>query len=150
MTLAPAARASRTRRHPRLRSFLRVALAFIFVVPAVRGQVVALGDLNTEVNSLGNSRPEQFVALGSWTLFTATDHDHGEELWRTDGTPGGTERVADLAPCPDSSSPRSFAVVGNRLYFVATTPTAGAELWKFDPGGVRVCIRRGRSRGVRA
>lgn len=123
------------RRH--VHRLLRMALAFVFFVPAVHGQVLPLGDLNTEVNSLGNSRPEQFVALGPWTLFTATDHDHGEELWRTDGTSAGTTLVADIRPGLQSSNPGAFVLFDGLAYFAAADGSVGRELWRTDgtPGG---------------
>ena len=51
----------------------------------------------------------------------------GTELWRTDGTVGGTE-VIDLEPGQASSNPREFAVAGDRLYFQAYDSVAKVEL----------------------
>lgn len=71
-------------------------------------------------------------------LFSATDEDHGEELWVTDGTEAGTHRVADLAPGPESSHPgegglahTGFAEAGDRVFFAADRPDLGIgiELW---------------------
>ena len=42
-----------------------------------------------------NSNPQNLLAIGDVVYFTATDAEHGTELWRTDGTPGGTAIVAE-------------------------------------------------------
>lgn len=61
---------------------------------------------------------------------------HGVELWRSDGTPGGTYEVTDLAPGPDSSRPHALTAFHGRLYFAA-----GSTLWRSDgtaAGTVRI------------
>ena len=59
---------------------------------------------------------------------------HGWEPHVSDGTPGGTGLLADLAPGPESSSPRFVAegALGGELYFQARRPGEGAELWVTD------------------
>ncbi|WP_147448605.1 hypothetical protein [Corallococcus terminator] len=67
---------------------------------------------------------------GGPMLFAASDGATGLELWKTDGTPGNTMRVTDLAAGPASSAPDSRIVPsGNRIYFPAWTPEEGRELW---------------------
>ena len=65
-------------------------------------------------------------------LFRADDGVHGEELWRTDGTPEGTTLVADLNPGQLSSVPRFLLQALGRTFFTATSPEYGAELWSSD------------------
>ncbi|MBN9682443.1 MULTISPECIES: hypothetical protein [unclassified Corallococcus] len=63
-------------------------------------------------------------------LFAASDGASGLELWRTDGTPEGTVRAADIAPGPLSSAPAwPLVPSGDRVFFPAWTPTHGRELW---------------------
>ena len=63
-------------------------------------------------------------------LFAASDGTSGLELWKTDGTPGGTVRAADIAPGLLSSAPGwPMVPSGDRVYFPAWTPTEGRELW---------------------
>ena len=45
-----------------------------------------------------SSNPAGFRLLGNAVLFSAADDDNGRELWRTDGTPGGTYRLSDVCP----------------------------------------------------
>jgi ELWxxDGT repeat protein len=75
----------------------------------------------------GSVRPGQTrLAVGGVLYFAGEDDEHGAELWRSDGTPGGTWLVADLRPGPDSSNPRSLTVFKGALYFSADGPNGGA------------------------
>ncbi len=78
------------------------------------------------------------VAMGGFIYFPATTDEHGEELWRTDGIPGGTtELVKDIWPGVDSSDIQDMWVVGTTLFFSANDGVHGWELWMSDgtPGG---------------
>src|SRR5260370_42023969 len=48
-----------------------------------------LKDINP---GLADSGPREFVTINKTTFFSADDGVHGKELWRTDGTRGGTRR----------------------------------------------------------
>ncbi|HEX9944872.1 MAG TPA: hypothetical protein VGG03_22915 [Thermoanaerobaculia bacterium] len=90
------------------------------------------------------SNPYPAAQLGEVAYFTADDGRHGVEIWRTDGTPGGTELLADLCPgsCSFSGSPM---VVGDQLFafgdvgaeaalFVSDGTGAGTRLVRRFPG----------------
>ena len=64
--------------------------------------------------------------------FAANDGTHGNELWKSDGTPGGTVMVKDINPGTLGSNPTSLTVVGSTLFFAATDGVHGPELWKSD------------------
>jgi len=72
------------------------------------------------------------VAFQGQLFFAADDGRLGEELWRSDGTPGGTQLVKDINPGTGGSQPRQLTVAGNRLYFVADDGVHGREPWVSD------------------
>jgi ELWxxDGT repeat protein len=49
-------------------------------------------------------------------VFAASEPTHGRELWRTDGTPGGTQLLADIYPGGRGSQPGAIATVGSTTY----------------------------------
>jgi ELWxxDGT repeat protein len=69
-------------------------------------------------------------------LFEADDGVNGIELWKSDGTPGGTQIVngpAGIAPMGASSTPNNLEAIGSTLYFGADDTATGMELWKVGP-----------------
>jgi ELWxxDGT repeat protein len=86
-----------------------------------------------EINPDANSFPAEFTTMNGFVLFTAYDGlaNHGEELWRTDGTVAGTKLVRDIAPGSADSIPGRLVRVGDRLYLGARrTGGNDAELWR--------------------
>src|SRR6188472_990815 len=73
---------------------------------------------------------------GRNAYFVAFDPAHGRELWRSDGTEGGTALVKDVHPGPVRAigSKQEFqrAAVGSEVYFVAIDGVHGSQLWKTD------------------
>ena len=94
-----------------------------------------LKDINNGVqngNIYGNQRNQRFTIVGNSFYFTARDGNHGEELWKSDGTEEGTVMVKDINTGINGSSPTFHTAVGNTLYFRATDGINGYELWKSD------------------
>jgi len=89
-------------------------------------------DINTIPNAGGtnDSAPESLLGVGNTLYFVASDGTSGRELWRSDGTEAGTQRVADINVGSGSSEPRSLTVVGSTLYFVADNGVNGFELFR--------------------
>jgi len=71
-------------------------------------------------------------AVGGRLFFAATDNDHGNELWVTDGSTASTHMVIDLASGADDSNPVELLAHGNDLVFQATNSTDGYRLWRID------------------
>lgn len=74
----------------------------------------------------------RFTELAGRVFFTASDADHGSELWATDGTPEGTARVRDIQPGAFGSYPSGLTSWNGRLWFSALDPLGGMELWSTD------------------
>jgi len=53
----------------------------------------------------------------------------GTELWRSNGTVEGTERLEDLFPGVTGSNPTSLVSLGSLLFFAAEDPVEGRELF---------------------
>jgi ELWxxDGT repeat protein len=80
----------------------------------------------------GSSAPEMFVPFNGAVYFRANDGTHGIELWKTDGTLGGTSLVADLRPGVANAVPGNLTVAGGSLYFYAFTEATGSKVFKSD------------------
>ena len=61
--------------------------------------------------------------VGGITFFVGTTPAAGQELWRTDGTSGGTFLVDDINPGPGSSYPSDLTNVSGELFFEASNGT---------------------------
>ena len=85
------------------------------------------GNNGSDPNS---SNPSNFLVAGSTLFFTATNGSNGTELWRTDGTAGGTVMVADIATGSSSSNPSSLTLVGTTLFFSAANSSGDRELYR--------------------
>ena len=70
--------------------------------------------------------------IGSTLYFTADDGNHGNELWKSDGTAAGTTLVADIHPGTADSHASNLTANGSTLYFTADDGNHGNELWKSD------------------
>jgi ELWxxDGT repeat protein len=57
----------------------------------------------------GGSAPSDFIALGDWVYFVASDGIHGRELWRTDGET--VERLTNINTSGDSFEEDTFRLV---------------------------------------
>lgn len=103
---------------------------------------VIVKDISTEPSNPFGSLPFGLTNVNGTLFFVANDDIHGFELWKSDGTPGGTTMVKDITPGPEGSisSISELTAVGNKLYFAAPDEF-GNELWVSDGtelGTVRV------------
>jgi ELWxxDGT repeat protein len=87
----------------------------------------------TPLTSLGSCPVDRFAAkagAANGLLFlSADDAVHGQELWRSNGTPQGTFMAKDINPS-GSSFPRTFTDANGIMYFEAAGPCCG--IWRSD------------------
>ena len=88
--------------------------------------------------------PGSLAAANRQLYFVASEASTGPELWRSDGTAPGTQRVKDIVPGPagslDSTFTGSLTPAHGGIYFSANGG-GGQELWRSDgteAGTVRV------------
>ncbi|MDX1631864.1 MAG: hypothetical protein R3234_08380, partial [Thermoanaerobaculia bacterium] len=75
--------------------------------------------------------------LAPWrhgVLFTGHSPDTGVELWRSDGTPEGTELFHDLVPGSESSRARVVGVGEGRIYLLVRDEDGELDLGALDLG----------------
>ena len=85
-----------------------------------------------------DSTPLWLTNVNGTLFFSAKDRsfnvfqDGDVELWRSDGTEEGTQRVKDVNTSPKGSEPDNFVQVGDRAFFIANDELLGLELWQTD------------------
>src|SRR6218665_221181 len=83
----------------------------------------------------GNSSPEQLTDVNGTLFFVASDNNPtngtGKELYKSNGTSGGTTLVKDIY-VGGNANPANLTNWNGTLYFTATDATHGTELWKSD------------------
>ena len=77
-----------------------------------------------------SSNPIDFLVAGNYLYFKADDGDHGAELWRTNGTVGGTILVKDINVGGQTAQLSSLTALGSYVYFAAFDEANGMELWR--------------------
>jgi ELWxxDGT repeat protein len=104
--------------------------------------------LLVQIQEAPSDSKSHLVATPSRLFFTSGET--GEDLWVTDGTPGGSRRLADFEPVACFSHPseceipdiNSVFADGDAVYFVTHRKGHGAEIWRSDgtEGGTRPLI----------
>lgn len=79
---------------------------------------------------------------GNTMYFNGYDAANGPELWKTDGTVGGTAMVKDIWPGTSGGHPFGFCKAGNTTLFFARNQALNYQLWKTDgtPGGTQQLV----------
>jgi ELWxxDGT repeat protein len=76
---------------------------------------------------------EPWALAGGRAFVTLFDRDHGTEPWITDGTPAGTERLANLCHKECTSYPAGLKIFRDSFLFQAEDRRRGRELWRWRP-----------------
>ena len=64
---------------------------------------------------------------GSGVNISADNGSTGAELWRTNGTAGGTQLIKDVRPGSMGSYLQNFTAVGSTLFFAANNGASGGK-----------------------
>jgi len=88
-------------------------------------------DINSTFPGTASS-PANLTDVNGTVFFTANDGMHGIELWKSDGTAGGTVMLKDIHLGAGDSSPTNLTDVAGTLFFTANDGIHGIELWKSD------------------
>ncbi len=142
-----------------VREWLAGDAALLFTVPTAGGSRLWRSDGTAEGTlpvfgcALGSTDcPREIQRLASFAdeiVFAASDPRHGCGAWVSDGTEGGTRRLAGSdavrKTCDDldrrgARGPRNFTAVGRSLYFLHDDGVHGFEPWISDgtPPGTRL------------
>jgi len=112
------------------RNLFASLLLLFFMFPAF-AQIELVKDINSQLGA-GTSNSANYTDIAGILYFTAEDGENGIELWKSDGTMGGTVMVKDIRTGINSSDPLFLTNVNGTLYFSADDGIHGKELWKSD------------------
>jgi len=79
-----------------------------------------------------SSNPRDFVVFDNTLFFVAQHDEKGREVWKTNGTAGGTILLKDINIGVESSVTSNFLEFKGKLYFVANDGINGHQLWVTD------------------
>jgi ELWxxDGT repeat protein len=98
--------------------------------------VTLLRDINTmpaRFPRLPDMAQGPFLTTAAGVTYLAmSDLMAGSELWKSDGTEAGTQRIKDLDPGLSASYPGGFTELQGTIYFSTYSSLDGAGLWKTD------------------
>ncbi|WGM39017.1 M10 family metallopeptidase C-terminal domain-containing protein [Caulobacter sp. NIBR1757] len=86
----------------------------------------------TQANSFNNPN---FTAAGGKVVFLGKDAVHGEEIWVTDGTPGGTGLLKEIVPDFYSTQILEIESYGSQALFGARLADQNWGIWITDGTG---------------
>jgi ELWxxDGT repeat protein len=87
-----------------------------------------LKDINVQ-SPVADESVKKMVKLGDNLIIAIDTPITGSELWRSDGSPEGTELILDIIPGIAGSNPEQLTVVQNRVYFTALNAEGARSLW---------------------
>lgn len=109
----------------------KIITTLLFLV-TFNGVYLQTIDIVKDIHTTGNSAPWRFTQLNNDLYFSADDGTNGSELWKSDGSTGGTTMIMDINPGVAGSNISNMIVYNNQLYFFADNGIDGRELWTSD------------------
>ncbi|MBD0255213.1 MAG: T9SS type A sorting domain-containing protein [Cytophagales bacterium] len=93
-----------------------------------------LKDITPRLEEAVGGVKHYLTPVNNLLFFRKEDGPHGYELWKSDGTPGGTLLVKDIYPGPGSSIAEAFPLTAanGMVYLRASDGKNGSELWRSD------------------
>ncbi|MBC7775819.1 MAG: PKD domain-containing protein [Phycisphaerae bacterium] len=83
-------------------------------------------------NGIGDVSERAFIVFNNKLFFTAKDGTSGNEIWSTDGTEAGTQKLKDIASGGANVFGGFLGVLNGKLIFNGFNGTNGDELWSTD------------------
>lgn len=100
----------------------------IWVSKGIENETYLLKDINPGNNSgIKTSFSEASVIINNTLYFIASDGISNGEIWKTDGTPDGTEKVTNFL----NSNISKLTLIGENFYFLIKT-TDSLQVWISD------------------
>lgn len=100
----------------------------------VTNKVNLLYDTEPLSNANGIDYLTTFKTIGNKVYFNPRNTTYGREVWATDGTVAGTQRLFDLnAGVADGClGGTSFEILGNKVFFIGNNGLTGHEMYYFN------------------
>lgn len=97
--------------------------------------VTLISDINSTAAAASSNPSYITYVSGTTVYFAANDGTSGSELWKSDGTSIGTQRIKDIfASGTNGSNPSYLTLIGTTVVFQATDGTNGYEVWACTNG----------------
>ncbi len=111
-------------------------ILMLFALVSTNGlsqEVHLVKDLSQKESNRQGSNAFNYFTLGQYTYFFTNYNTGVMELWKSDGTSVGTERVLRFVPGSFvTSHNKSSMLYKGKFYFSMSNPTHGHELWVTD------------------
>lgn len=113
-----------------------IASAVSFLAAAICiAQITLVKDWGSDFTvDINTAYPRNLCVHEGVLYFVSETPEHGQELWRSDGTEVGTVMLKDIRPGPEGSIPTGpqFTSANGLLFFRADDGVSGTELWRTD------------------
>lgn len=113
----------------------------VLIIALLAGYLLAAGQSATGVTARmvrdinpgePDSYPQSFAEVGGKLAFFANDGAFGYELWVSDGTASGTQRLSDIAPGDGDARYSEMTAVQGGIFFVVASFQGVTQLWRSD------------------